>query len=534
MRFRILVLAGALCVPGVGKAATGAQPAPAQVIEATGAIWGVVRDGGTGAFLAGVQMVLTGATGTQQTSTSLTGDYRFSNVKPGEYNLEAHNRGEVIRKLPFSVAAGQLLQFDFETPPRTLLSGRVLDENGEPLQGFRVYLMHETYSFGRLSYSIAESKATNARGEYALTRALPGSSYLLVARRAEAKVDPNSKQPAEPEAREPALAETWYPDSLSAETALPVFLTRSERREGLNIRVRRLRPRCIEGVVEDANGPAPLDISVKANALGGSVWPDSKASPDGRFRICGVPHVEFGIYAYRKSPGAAQLGSAVVPAGDMDLTGLRILTTAGSTLHGEVTLDGQSSPEPNSQKPLLELVLFSMDGIGAPVTSVAIPGTFAFPNVAPGDRVLAPWSLPKDLYVKDIVASGVSVLHKPFRPSGDVRIELGRGGGSIAVQVRDAEGKPVPGAWVVIARPGADSEASFAAAMGVSKTDPIGNCRFTAVAPGKYLVLATQFPVDLSRDRVARAFRALAKAKQVEVGSGVSVVLNVTPVAADQ
>jgi hypothetical protein len=70
--------------------------------------------------------------------------------------------------------------------------------------------------------------------------------------------------------------------------------------------------------------------------------------------------------------------------------------------------------------------------------------------------------------------------------------------------------------------------------MGVLRTDPIGNCRVPAAAPGKYLVLATQFPVDLSRDRVARAFRAFAKAKHVEVGSGASVVLNVTPVAADQ
>src|SRR5512143_3533522 len=59
-----------------------AAPVLAQVTETTGVIWGVVKDGGTGAVLAGVQMVLTGDTGTLQTSTSLTGDYHFSNVKP--------------------------------------------------------------------------------------------------------------------------------------------------------------------------------------------------------------------------------------------------------------------------------------------------------------------------------------------------------------------------------------------------------------------------------------------------------------------
>ena len=154
-------------------------------------------------------------------------------------------------------------------------------------------------------------------------------------------MDAASREPADPEARKPAPVETWYPDSLSAETAVRLTLYPGERREDLTIKVRRLRPRCMEGTLADPNGPAPLSFSVQANALGGRVASDSKAAPDGRVRICGVPRVEFHIYVYGSAPGVNQLASAVIPAGDKDVAGLRITATSGTVLHGQVIWGGQ-------------------------------------------------------------------------------------------------------------------------------------------------------------------------------------------------
>jgi hypothetical protein len=132
-------------------------------------------------------------------------------------------------------------------------------------------------------------------------------------------------------------------------------------------------------------------------------------------------------------------------------------------------------------------------------------------------------NLPKGAYLKDVTYGGLSVLNRLLKigtavGQAELRIVLGRDGGSVTAQLSDDEGKPIPQITVLIAPAEARSEAEFAAAITAGLTDQTGVFRTGALAPGKYLALAIGSRLDYSPETIGRLFRARIKAKEVEVG----------------
>src|SRR3569832_596538 len=89
------------------------------------------------------------------TRTDSEGAYRLADVEPGQYHLEAHRPGYVREgyggrmagwgaTVPITVAPDRALGvLDLVLKPQATIAGRVLDPDGDPLEGVRVTLLQE-------------------------------------------------------------------------------------------------------------------------------------------------------------------------------------------------------------------------------------------------------------------------------------------------------------------------------------------------------------------------------------------------------
>jgi hypothetical protein len=95
---------------------------------------------------------------------------------------------------------------DFSLPLKGTISGKVLDDNDEPVPGVEVVLIVREYGSGALRYFRRTVAYTNDKGAYRMESVRPGIPYLLLFRKADhRKMNPVSDAPTEPKLRRPAV-----------------------------------------------------------------------------------------------------------------------------------------------------------------------------------------------------------------------------------------------------------------------------------------------------------------------------------------
>jgi hypothetical protein len=141
--------------------------------------------------------------------------------------------------------------------------------------------------------------------------------------------------------------------------------------------------------------------------------------------------------------------------------------------------------------------------------------------------------VPSDSYLKETSYAGISVLSAPIVPGsrGDstMRIVLGRDGGVINAKVVDKDGVPIPDAALVILPADITSPALLADSLIRASTDQNGNYTSARLAPGKYIVIATEASIDSSMDSIDKLWTVRNKAQSIDLApngtAGVSVEL---------
>ncbi len=508
--------------------------APQQ--PARGSVSGVVRDASSGLPMANVRVVDVRNLN-RRSDTDSQGRYKLGDLLPGEYNLVAVGPNLESTQARVSVGPGQEVEnLDIRLMAFGTITGRVLDENKEPLPGMRVFLVERTYRLGELHYSHTSFSVTNDKGEYWLPRAAPGRAYLIFAKKWGSALEGMSEAPAEPKLQKRALASTYYPNAAILEAAEPVTILPGETRENVDIRVARTSSYCIDGVVNHPSPtfwlveryPSMVSLPTGFGMIGSVVPPSGKAGADGKFRTCDLPPDQY-LFTALGSFGERPTTAVVVPLtiADSDIHNLSLTPAVGLPLRGELVWD--TPPPRDTPEATIRVVL---QALTQPVVSslessveAKVPGPFRIENVLVDEYGVSVRNLPKGAYLKDVTCGGLSVLNRLLKigtavGQAELRVVLGRDGGSVTAQVSDDEGKPIPQVTVLVAPAEARSEAEFAAAITAGLTDQTGVFRTSALAPGKYLALAIGSRMDYSPETIGRLFRARIKAKEVEVGAG--------------
>jgi hypothetical protein len=126
-------------------------------------------------------------------NTDAAGHFLTDELDPGRYSLSASRNGfmtqsyspdgSLRRATPLTLAKGQeLKQLVFKLAPQAVVSGRVLDEDGEPLADVSVEPMLFQYLRGRRQLIPIAGTSTNDLGEFRLHNLSPGK-YIFSAMR---------------------------------------------------------------------------------------------------------------------------------------------------------------------------------------------------------------------------------------------------------------------------------------------------------------------------------------------------------------
>lgn len=544
-----------------------AQATPAMVAT-NSAVSGVVKDQTTGQPLANytvstsINVTWVGNTVIQNKSTKdvnattdSSGRYKLVDLPPAEYRIEARDAqrfgSSVTRHV--TTAGVDIDGIDFLIKLDGAITGKVVDENKEPVPGMMISLISREYFMGNVGYYVKGHGRTNDLGEYTVERVEAGHPYLILAEKRDLRLPALSEVPLDPKLRKRAPMRTYYPNSTDREGAVAVVLRPGERREGMDIELKKSASYCIDGSLTGPNGPDGLNFSIEREGPGSgissgggsfTVAPGGPAGADGKFRVCDLYPGEYRFVAMDRGRGGnppANFAAVPIIISDQDQRNLKIPLSGGIPVDGEVVLDGAAPANGLAAKTFVSITpLFRAPyqgelGGGRP----DIPGTFSFSaKLADDYRVSALITTP-GLYVKDITYAGRSVMFEPLRlgsamtGAGGLRVTVAQDGATLSVHVADKNGNPGADLHVYLLPADARSEGTMAARIVQGQTDQTGQYTSSTIPPGKYYAVATEDSYDATVESINKLWRTRNRFKEVDVAPGASAMVNLEPVTLD-
>jgi hypothetical protein len=288
-----------------------------------------------------------------------------------------------------------------------VISGRVLDTHGEPVELANVQVMRVLRS-GRGRPMMRGGGATNDLGEFRVAGLDPGS-YLLVVQPRRTVQDDDDAQPIQ----------TFYPGVSMREQAVPITIERTTSVTGLEfVLVDGLMTR-LNGTLVNSSGRAVVGgfVNVRAiieDAFGGVDSVGTPVKPDGTFELKLAPG-RYQIDARARPPGAVQGADEEVGMVRLTVTGepvsnVAILLGGGVKVTGRVLFDG-STPIPSS--PGGFRVSFGSPGTGCRVGRSVLGADWTFSVDGLLGTCVAQVNTSLGLMVKAVTVNDVDLMDRP-------------------------------------------------------------------------------------------------------------------------
>ena len=285
-----------------------------------------------------------GPGGTRDAVTDSDGAFSVRSLAPGQYVVRAdvsdqmswhfgqRAPGEPGR--PISLARGQVVQgIQIVLPQGRAISGAIVDEHGEPVQGARIQAMQLRYTAGRtIAVPTGNARISDDRGRYRLWGLHPGS-YLVSAF--------NDGFVAAGD-RQSAYAKTYFPGTAMVSAAVPIDL-REDATANVAFTATGLSE--LRGVARDGDGFLVSGTArlVEPRRAGTVAEPRVvNLKMDGSFVFQHVPPGEYVLQVRGDGPGRTGLfGSQELVVGH-DPVNVVIPTSYGANVQGLVRFDGQT------------------------------------------------------------------------------------------------------------------------------------------------------------------------------------------------
>lgn len=527
-------------------AATPHTAAPHPVAPAAHGfqISGTVVHALNGEPLAGVEVAIAPTAKRDDFETTVTdasGRFLFKGVAAGKYVLMGKRRGFPQQQFdghgPFSTAivVGPDKNSDnliFRLKPEGVISGRVSDEQDEPIRGASVMLFIRNVESGERTINLQSRASTDDQGSYRFGHLPAGEYYLAVSARpwyASHDVSGGRKVTTTSDNSELDVAypTTYYRQAMEPEQANPIRLGWGDRVTAemmlravpaLHLRLSSQDPAATPGVEE---------AMLKQTLLGGTeVFIESQMvniSPNA-VEISGIApgHYDLSVVTRKEKNG---VGTSNIRHQSVNVSGSGDLDASrGSELgaiSGTVIFEDQSRPPGESS------LQFRSEESGQYFDiPISASGEFEYGEIHPGryDVVLLNGA---EFVLKSIAALGAKVAGRSVEITGAGRVRLtliaSRGTGRVeGVALRD--NKPVAGAMVVLVpRDPANNWSLFRR----DQSDSDGTFELAAVVPGSYTLLAIEngWELEWANPAALAPFMPQGQAVQVEAGGRLSVSL---------
>ncbi len=455
------------------------------------------------------------------------GDYFVQPAREGFFDPALGLGGPRGPRLGISVTAGMTTETTVDLLSGGVMSGRVVDANGRPIQDAIVDALAMTYQNGYPVLRAITTKTTDDEGAYRLFWLVPGEYYLQVAVPPPPGTGPGPVNVTAP-SQFSGATRTFYPGTIDVGGATPLTVRPGDKLSGLDIQVRPAPLARVSGTFtttipaeETAQQAAVLSAnpglqrpslmlvsrdSNKPDVTGGgarAVGVVQLNNGVGQFQTQGIPpgsYILMGRIPESNAQGGAgfAFGRAYIDVGNEDISGVAIKVDHSINVSGKVTVNGRT-PQ-SAVRVTLRVDDSSMKlGIYSTLSTRYVAsdkdGAFTMIQVPPGPyHIDIGPGLPNNLYVADVRQSARSVFDSGFEITSEVpdpiEVSLSSGAGTVEGIVQDGAGKPVVGATVVLAPP--ENRRQNRVLFHQAFTDKTGRFTLHNIAPGNYKLFSWQ------------------------------------------
>lgn len=418
--------------------------------------------------------------------------------------------------------------------PQGLITGHVLDEDGDPVSSARAWIFKQVYRDGRKQWDqINTGSLTNETGEYRFPNLTPGR-YLVKAENLRPMIYNHYVGPDLQEKSAMSYAPAYYPDAPSEQTASPVEVGVGAEVRDIDIHLSRfaMAPYFhVSGRVTGLPSDSSITVGIGMHSIDGFGRADGTQAgpPEYAFNVRAQPG-QYEIFANVYSGGPeAYASSSVNVAGD--ITGIVLSMNPAPEVTGRISMaENGSRPKLKGVKATLHQL---RSQLGVPVVQSDAAGKLVFPKpTAPGHYSLAvdANSLPDGCYLRSVKVGGqeVSADDIDIRFSTEVEIVLSNQAGTITGSIADNDDRPFPKSRATLIPSDSNSRPA------TQFTDDDAKFKFTALRPGTYKLFAWE-EVDegLWQDPDFRR-KYESKAQEITVGPNETQKVQLRAIAAEE
>jgi len=442
----------------------GMAPAAAQTpVTATGIIRGRVASA-DGRPVKQVVVRVLGTTVRMQRGglTDENGRYELKDLAGDTYTITInHSRFFAIdtaRRTPsagkrVTLRSGEILErVDIIVSRTSAITGRVTDEDGEPVEGAEVQPLQLQFVSGhRQLMEGGRSRRTNDLGQFRLYGLQPGQ-YVISAMPATAGTN-----------RLPGYALTYYPGTPAVAEAHFVVVEIGRDRENVDVRLSPGRNARVSGMAIAAdNRPFNGSLILANSQRSGGLSAPPRQLPvqaDGTFDIRNVPPGEYVLQTFVfTGDREGQFAMQYVTVGDEDVKGVALRAFRGSNLAGRITLEGDAS---DAKPSAFSIMPFPADFDLAPMTGngyraqIRADWTFDMKGLF-GPTRLNLSGAPAGWMITAVRSGGIDVTDTPLifgRPNqslDDLEVVLTNRSSSVSGTVADARSQAITDSVVIV------------------------------------------------------------------------------------
>ncbi len=481
------------------------------------------------------------------TTTDAAGQFALEALEPGSWRLSAERNGFVASEYGarkpgrpgtmLVLAAGRnMTEVAVRLWPQGVITGRVLDEDGDPVRGASVQASRFRYNGPRKQLMTAGAANTNDLGEYRIFDLTP-AKYIVTVRY---RRDPPGRGTVDrtPGAQpDENYVTTYYPGTRDAAAAAQLDVTPGGQVRNIDVTLSKAHTVRVRGrlVGESPEGGRRMQV-VLMSAAGGSQG--AAASPNGEFEIAGVVPGSYVLMAYSGRGGRTSAVRHPIEVGNGNVEGVVLNMSQAVTLSGRVRVDGQGTLP--AGRLLVRLQPYEQGSFQfgpLPNASVGADGAFKLDSTTPDRYRVMVAGVPEGYYVKsissanlDVLAAGLDVGAAAPQP---LDIVLSPNAGQITGTAQNAAAQePARGVTVVLI-PQDKERRDMANLYRATTTDAAGHFTFRSLVPGNYRVYSWEdveyglwFDPDFMQTMAG-------KGEPVTIGEGSRENVQVTVIPAD-
>jgi hypothetical protein len=453
-------------------------------------------------------------------TTDAEGKFTIAGLEPGDYFVNVRKQGfTVARRSTFAsstqikVGAGEAVKgLRYSLLPQAVIAGRVLDDEGEPVQGAAVQALARQAIRGKKRWlANAQGVQTNDRGEFRLANLEPGKLIIQVSASYQPIV---AQEPAQPGQQAMGYAETYYPGVTETSRATQVEVAAGAELTGYDVQLKKVPVYRIRGKVlaEDGSPGKEFFVSLSpreepGGGMGmagmGRAFRSFTRKEDGSFELGGVPRGAYQVVVNvtnRANPAERQFATAPVDVSDKDVDELTVRMSPPIALTGTILLEGTLPAGTKETLGNVSIQLTPADGGMLMFAGGMMPGrpkddgTFSIQVSGPGKyRFSVYGSVGQGTYLASIRVGGEEYVAKEIDLSGGapgaVKVVFRTDGGRVSGTVERSEDQSKGPAMAVL-MPKDHALRTGPAGRKMVPVDQNGGFEIADIRPGEYLALA--------------------------------------------